>query len=40
MKADRSFFKTAGIWNSILHVAIPVTVLLIGVLVLIFRSID
>jgi hypothetical protein len=40
MKTNRSFFKTAGIWNSILHAAIPVIGLLIASLVLIFRALN
>lgn len=39
MKSNRSFFKTAGIWNSVLHVGLPVLALLIALLVMIFRSI-
>ena len=37
MKTNRSFFKTAGAWNSIIHVAFPLLVLLIALLVLLFR---
>jgi len=40
MKNNRSFFKTAGICNSILHVAIPAVGLLIALFVFVlFRVI-
>jgi hypothetical protein len=38
MKINRSFFKTAGIWNSIINVVPPVVALLIYLIVLILRS--
>ena len=38
MKTNRSFFKTAGIWNSVMHVTIPAVGLLIALFVfLLFR---